>query len=132
MSDLAGARIWRPGLLEGARWGLLLAVFAVVFGILGLTTSLAWIPEVPLLLAGVVVPVLVLTAAGSRAASRSGRTVSGLVAGAVAGAMGGIAGGLCYVAYGKPALNVAVALIAGTTGGAVIGVLAGRFGRERT
>jgi len=35
-----------------------------------------------------------------------------------------MAGGLCYVAYGKPVLNVAVGLLAGAAGGAVIGGLA--------
>jgi hypothetical protein len=54
-----------------------------------------------------------------------------LLAGAVAGAMGGVAGGLCYVAYGKPAVNVAVGLLAGAAGGAVIGGLAALFGHRR-
>lgn len=75
----------------------------------------------PLLGAGAAVPLLVLAIAGSRAGSRSGQTAGGLLAGAVAGAMGGVAGGLCYVAYGKPAVNVAVGLLAGAAGGAVIG-----------
>ena len=122
----------RLGLAEGMRWGLVLAVFAIVFGILGLTPSLAWIPEVLLLGAGALVPLLVLGIAGSRAGSRSGQAASGLLAGVVAGGISGIAGGLCYVAYGKPVLNVIVGLLAGTAGGAVIGGLAGLLGRQRS
>lgn len=122
--------ILRLGLLGGVRWGLVLAVFAITFGILGLTPSLAWIPEVPLLVVGAVVPMLVLAQAGLQAGSRSGKP-AGLAAGAVAGAIGGIAGGLCYVAYGKPVLNIAIGLLAGALGGAAIGGLAGLLGRQR-
>ena len=55
--------ILRFGLVDGVRWGLVLAAFAMTFGVLGLTPSLAWIPEVPLLVVGAVVPVLVLAKA---------------------------------------------------------------------
>lgn len=104
---------------------MLLAAFAVGFGILGLTPSLSWIPEVPLLAAGVAGPVVILAVAGVRAASRSGLVRSGGLAGAVAGAMGGTAGGLCYLAYGKPAVNIAAGLLVGWLGGGLVGGLAG-------
>ncbi len=121
----------RVSVVEGVRWGLVLAACAIVLGILGLTPSLAWIPEVALLGAGVLIPLLVLAIAGSRAGSRSGRAVSGSAAGALAGAVGGLAGGLCYLAYGKPALNLAVGVLAGTAAGALIGGPAGLVGRRR-
>jgi hypothetical protein len=124
MVEMEREPAWRAGLVEGVGWGLVLAVFAAVFSVLGLTPSLAWIPEVPLLGAGALVPLVVLAMAGSRAGSRSGQIAGGWLAGAVAGAIGGMAGGLCYVAYGKPVLNVAVGLLAGAAGGAVIGGLA--------
>ena len=79
---------------EGWRWGLLLAAFAILFGVLGLTPSLRWIPEVPLLIAGAVGPVLILAAAGWRAGSRSHLARVGTLAGGFAGTIGGLAGGL--------------------------------------
>jgi hypothetical protein len=115
----------RPGLVDGLRWGSVLAVFAIAFGVLGLTPSLTWIPEIPLLLAGAIAPVLLLGCAGRRAVLHSGDRSNGFIAGAVAGSVGGLAGGACYVAYGKPALNLLVGLVAGFAGGASIGGLAG-------
>ena len=116
---------------EGWRWGLLLAAFAIVFGILGLTPSLTWIPEVPLLIAGAVGPVLILAAAGWRAASRSRQARVGALAGALAGAIGGLAGGLSYGAVGKPVVNVAVGAIAGALGGALVGWVSGLVSSRR-
>ena len=122
---------WSHGLSEGWRWGLLLAAFAIVFGVLGLTPSLTWIPEVPLLIAGAAGPLLILAAAGGRAGSPSGPAGAGALAGAVAGMIGGFAGGLCFVAFGKPVLNVAIGVLAGAMGGAVVGGIAGLLGRRR-
>lgn len=119
-------------LVEGVRWGSVLGLFAIVFGILGLTPSLAWIPELPLLVVGTAVPLLLLAGAGLRASSQSGRIASGLTAGVVAGVIGGIAGGLCYIAFGKSLLNLPIGLLAGGAGGAVIGGLSGLLGRRRT
>jgi hypothetical protein len=129
-TDGPEAPVWAIGLREGARLGLLLAPAVVVLAVLGLTPSLAWIPEVPLLGAGGLVPLLAIAIAGFRAGSRSGRAVGGLEAGALVGAIGGLVGGLCYVAFGKPALNVPVGLLAGATAGAVVGLLAGLLGRR--
>jgi hypothetical protein len=122
----------RLGVVDGLLWGSALAVFAVVFGILGLTPSLTWIPELPLLVVGAVVQVLLLAGAGWRARLRSGKRIGGFLAGALAGAMGGVAGGTCYVVYGKPALNLAVGLVVGVAAGFVIGGLAGvRAGKPK-
>lgn len=111
-------------------WGSGLAIFAVTFGILGLTPSLTWIPELPLLVVGAVVPLLLLGWAGWLATRHSGERTSGFLAGALAGAMGGVAGGICYVAYGKPVLNVAVGLVVGAAAGLAIGGFAGLHARK--
>lgn len=118
------------GMREGALWGLVLAPCVVVLAILGLTPSLAWIPEVPLLGAAVVVPLLAIAVAGFRAGARSRRAISGLQAGALVGAIGGLVGGLCYLAFGKPALDLPVGLLAGAGAGAAVGLLAGLLGRR--
>jgi hypothetical protein len=115
----------RQGLVNGLLCGSVLAAFAVTFGILGLTPSLTWIPELPLLAIGAAVPVLILGYAGRQAVLHSGDRRTGFFAGAVAGAMGGLAGGVCYLAYGKPALNLVVGSVVGFIGGASIGGLAG-------
>ena len=122
---------WSHGLAQGWRWGLLLAAFAVVFGVLGLTPSLRWIPEGPLLIAGAAGPILILAVAGWRAGSGSDPAGAGALAGALAGMIGGVAGGLCFVAFGKPVLNVAIGVLAGASGGALVGGIAGRLSRRR-
>jgi hypothetical protein len=101
---------------------LLLAGFAVVFAVLGLTPSLAWIPELPLLGAGALIPVAILAVAGYRAGWR---------AASLAGAIGGAAGGIAYVVYGKAIVNVAVGILLGTVGGALIGAASARWARRR-
>ena len=125
---MVGGSDWRPGLESGLRWGLAVAAAATGFGILGLSPGLAWIPEAPLLIAGGLVPALLIFAAARRTSGRAGRR-SAVVAAGLAGGIGGAAGGVVYVAYGKPALNIAVGLLAGGTGGCLIGALAGRRGR---
>lgn len=93
-------------------------VFAVVFAVLGLTPSLSWIPEAPLLIIAFVVPVGGLVIAGYR---------GGVGAGTLAGAMTGLAGGLAYVAFGKSFVNVPVGLVAGFLAGAVLGWIGGKI-----
>lgn len=95
----------------------------MVFAILGLTPSLRWIPEVPLLLVSVLVPIAILTVAGYRAARASGRILPGAFSGALAGGIGGAAGGVGFVVYGKPALNIPIGLVAGIAGGLLWGAL---------
>ena len=104
----------RARLKTGLAAGALLAVFAAVFAVLGLSPNFRWIPEVPLIGAGLLVPVLICAFAGRRA---------GILAAALAGAIGGAAGGIAYVAYGKPLLNVPIGIVGGAIGGAVVGFL---------
>jgi hypothetical protein len=108
---------------EGLRGGAGLGACVVVLAVLGLSPSLAWIPEVPLLATAVVVPVAVLGLPGYRATQRDPRLRAGAIAGGLAGAIGGTVGGLAYVVFSKPLLNVAVGLVVGLAGGAILGVL---------
>jgi hypothetical protein len=113
----------RTGLSEGLRWGGVLGALAIVLSILGLTPSLAWIPEVPLLTAAVLLPAAALAMAGFSAGRRSGRASAGVLAGAVAGGIGGGVGGICYVLFGKPVFNVVAGLCLGLVGGGLLGGL---------
>ena len=121
-------------LTEGLREGAILAVLAVALGVAGLSPSLTWIPEVPLLAAFVLVPVVIIGVAGYRAGKGEGHITSGAMAGVIAGTMGGCAGGLTYVAFGKPPLNVVLGVAAGVVGGAIVGAVGARLStrRERT
>jgi hypothetical protein len=101
---------------------LILAVFAVVFAILGLSPSLRWIPEIPLLLVAGLVPTAILLVAGYRV---------GALAGAVAGAIGGATGGVAFVVYGKPVINIPIGLVAGLVGGIALGALGAATARRR-
>ena len=109
----------------------MLGVVTVALGVAGLSPSVTWIPEVPLLAAFVVVPAVIVGVAGYRAAKREGRVSSGAVAGAIAGAIGGCAGGLTYMAFGKPALNVVLGLAAGVVGGGIVGAVGARLSTRR-
>src|SRR4030081_3888033 len=96
----------KRGVIGGVRAGAVLAAFAILFGIVGLTPSLSWIPEVPLLAIAGVVPIAVLSVSGYRAFTRSRTIVVGAIAGATAGGIGGCAGGVTYVMFGKSAFNI--------------------------
>ena len=98
----------------------MLALFAVVFAILGLTPSLSWIPEVALLAAVVIVPVAILLVTGHRAYQRTLDVVAAMLAGSLAGALGGLAGGVSYVVAGKSAVNVVAGLLVGVVGGGLL------------
>jgi hypothetical protein len=91
--------------------------------LLGLTPAFTWIPEVPLVGTAMVLPIVVLIWTGFRAATRSDRLVAGPLSGALAGAIGGGAAGIIYLLAGKPALNVAVGLVAGALSGAGVGLV---------
>jgi hypothetical protein len=93
---------------------VILAVYAVAFAILGLSPSLRWIPEIPLLLVAGLGPTAILAVAGYRA---------GALAGAVAGAIGGATGGVAFVVSGKPVVNIPILLVAGLVAGLVLGAL---------
>jgi hypothetical protein len=102
---------------------MVLAAFAVVFAILGLSASLRWIPEIPLLLVAGLVPAAILVVAGYRA---------GALAGALAGAIGGGTGGVAFVAYGKPVINIPILLVAGLVAGLVLGALGAALARRHS
>ncbi|MDQ2923708.1 MAG: hypothetical protein M3Q90_05380 [Candidatus Dormibacteraeota bacterium] len=103
--------------------GIVLAVFAIVFAILGLTPSLSWIPEIPLLIIAGSVPIALLLATGYRAWKSFRITQMAATAGAAAGGIGGCAGGVAYVVYGKPALNGVVGTIVGIAAGVALGTV---------
>lgn len=115
----------------GVRAGLVLAACAILFAILGLTPSLSWIPEIPLLAIAGLVPVTLLTATGYRAWKSFRTTLMAAIAGATAGGIGGCAGGLAYVVYGKPVLNVVVGTIVGIAAGATLGAIGAMVAARR-
>jgi hypothetical protein len=125
-------RVLAAGAAFGARSGILLGLIALAFAVLGLSPSFSWIPEVPLIVAAIIVPVGILAFTGFQASSRSGLTMSGAAAGGQAGAVGGFIGGLAYFLFGKPALNIVVGLLAGAIGGAAIGFLGAVISRRST
>ena len=111
----------RVVLFEGFRGSIAMSAAAVLFAVVGLSSSFSWVPEVPLLAAGVVLPSAILGVTGFRAGARTQTVLAGALAGAIAGALGGFVGGVSYVVFGKPALNIAVGLLAGAVVGAAIG-----------
>ncbi len=113
--------MYRRELAIGIAGGLLLALFAVVFAILGLTPSLSWIPEVPLLAAAVIIPAAILLVTGHRAYAMTLDVVAAMRAGSLAGGLGGLTGGVSYVVAGKSAVNVVAGLLAGVFGGGFLG-----------
>jgi uncharacterized membrane protein len=112
------------------RGGAILGVLAVVFAVLGLTPSLTWIPEAPLLLIAAVLPAAILLLTGYRAYRATRDSISGLISGAMAGALGGFVGGAAYVFYGKSAFNVVTGLLAGAIAGGFFGQV-GAVGAQR-
>ena len=108
-------------LSAGLRGGAILVVAAIVFGIVGLSSSFTWVPEAPLLAGFALVQVGTLYLTGRRAGTRAASLVTGAYAGAIAGALGGCAGGLTYIAFGKPAINIVVGLLAGALEGGIVG-----------
>lgn len=121
----------RIALSEGTRAGAVLSACVIVLAVIGLTPSLSWVPEVPLLASATVLPLFILLLTGLQAGRRSRRMVGGLLAGAIAGAIGGMFGGLAYVWFGKPFLNVLVGLLLGAGGGSVLGSLGALFAIRR-
>ena len=57
-----------------------MALAAVILGVLGLSPSLRWIPEVPLLAALVLVPAAILGLTGARVGRRAGTVRAGAFA----------------------------------------------------
>ena len=108
-----------------------MALGAVILGVLGLSPSLTWIPEVPLLAAFVLVPTAILAVTGALVGRIDGSVRAGWFAGAIAGAIGGCVGGLTFVAFGKPVVNIAIGLVAGVLGGGVVRAAGAWFSRRR-
>jgi hypothetical protein len=121
----------KRALTAGVRAGAALAAFAILFAILGLTPSLSWIPEVPLLTVAGVVPIALLTLTGYRAWKSSGLILMGAIAGATAGGIGGCAGGVAYVVLGKPVFNVVAGTIVGIGAGAALGAVGAMVAARR-
>jgi len=120
----------RPALAEGVRGGIVLSIAVILLAILGLTPSLSWIPEVPLIAAAVAAPVVGYALTGYRAGRRSGRMAAGGLAGTIAGGISGVVGGTAYVLFGKPLLNIVVGLLLGAIAGGLIGAGGGALGRR--
>ncbi|MDQ6769197.1 MAG: hypothetical protein M3Z54_04340 [Gemmatimonadota bacterium] len=112
---------------EGARAGAVLALCAALLAYIGLAPGFAWVPEVPLVLGTVLVPLIAFAIAGARAARVSRTWVAGAYAGAICGAIGGVAGGLAYVYFGKSLLNIPVGLLVGIVAGAGVGSASASF-----
>jgi hypothetical protein len=123
-------------LAEGLKGGVALAVVSILFAVIGLSPSLTWVPELPLLAAAVLFPVAIIGIAGFRVGAQTRLVWAGALAGTLAGAIGGLVGGFAYVFFGKAMLNVAVGLVAGALGGATVGttgaLLSRRTGRPQT
>src|SRR5207237_8829534 len=96
---------------EGVRGGIALSLAVILLALLGLTPSLRWIPEVPLIVAAIAVPVAGYALTGYRAGRRSGRMAAGALAGAVDGSMSGEVGGLALYRFSSSLLNIWVGLL---------------------
>src|SRR2546430_3987000 len=95
-----------PALREGVRGGIVLSIAVILLAILGLTPSLRWIPEVPLIAVAIAAPVAGYALTGYWAGRRTGRTAAGVLAGAVAGGMsGGVGGGAARLFWRAPPNN---------------------------
>jgi hypothetical protein len=111
--------------MTGLRGGAVISAWVVVLAIVGLSSWFSWVPEVPLLLLALLVPVLGYGVVGYRSTSASDLVKDGLLAGAIAGAVSGAVGGLSYVVFGKSLLNAFAGPLIGAGGGALIGAIAG-------
>ncbi len=116
--------------VEGLRAGGALGACVVVLAIVGLTPSLSWLPEVPLVGGAIVLPVATYGLTGYRAGKRSGRVLAGTIAASLAGAISGAVGGVAYVLFGKPALNILVGVLLGAVGGTIVGTAGGWLSRR--
>jgi hypothetical protein len=107
----------------GIRAGILISAVVVLLAFVGLTPSFSWVPETPLLVIAVLVPIAGYVLTGALGGRRSGRLSSGVVSSAIAGVVSGFAGGLSYVLFGKPVLNIAVGVALGFVAGTVWGAI---------
>jgi hypothetical protein len=147
-------------LREGVRAGVLLGAFVIVVGVLGLGPASSWIPEAPLVMVTIAIPVLGLALVGFRGFRRAGQLRAGSLTGMLAGAITGVVGGLAFLALDQIFIdtvsqqpdkvinfptsgystmreyllahdvpNVAVGLVLGAVGGALLGLVGAGLGR---
>jgi hypothetical protein len=122
----------RTVLTEGVRGGVALGAGVIVLAVVGLTPSLSWLPEVPLVALSLLLPVVAYALVGHRARLRTGRLAGGALAGALAGAISGGIGGVAFVLFGKPAFNIAAGILLGVVGGTVAGAAGALLGRRKS
>jgi hypothetical protein len=123
--------VTRIAVAAGVRAGAALGVIVVVLALIGLTPSMSWVPELPLVGVAIVLPLFVFGLTGFRAGQRTRRIVGGLLAGAVAGVISGGVGGLSYVIFGKSLVNVAVGMLLGALAGGVAAAIGAELGIAR-
>src|SRR5690242_20497219 len=90
-------RMRRVMLAEGVRWGLVLSCGVLLLGVLGTAPAFRVLPETPLLVLALALPVLGYGFVGVNGWRRATRIAAGVLAGAVAGAISGSSGGLSYL-----------------------------------
>jgi hypothetical protein len=120
--------VTRIAFAAGVPAGAALGVCVVVLAVIGLTPSLSWVPELPLVGVAILLPLAVFGLTGFRAGQRTKRIVGGLLAGAVAGIISGGVGGVSYVFFGKPLVNIAVGLLLGALAGGAVGAVGAELG----
>ena len=118
-------------LAAGVPAGAALGVCIVVLAVIGLTPSLSWVPEQPLVGVAILLPLAVFGLTGFLAGQRTKRILGGLLAGAVAGIISGGVGGVSYVFFGKSLMNIAVGLLLGAVAGGAVGAVGAELGLVR-
>lgn len=85
-------------LAEGTRSGLLLSVFVVVVAVLAPAPAFSWVPELPLIVVALMVPVAAYAVTGFRVRRRTGRLLAAWLASALAGGISGFVAGISMLA----------------------------------
>ncbi|HEV2033955.1 MAG TPA: hypothetical protein VGU71_07125 [Candidatus Dormibacteraeota bacterium] len=107
-----------------------MAAAAVVLAIVGLSPSLSWVPEVPLLAAAALLPIAIFSVAGYRAGERARQVLAGTSRAVSPAPSAEVSGASPNVAFGKPVLNIAVGVLVGAVGGSAIGTAGALLGRR--
>jgi hypothetical protein len=123
--------VTRIAVAAGVRAGAALGVCVVVLAVIGLTPSMSWVPELPLVGVAILLPLFVFGLTGFRAGQRTQGIMGGLLAGALAGVISGGVGGLSYVIFGKSLANIAVGMLLGALAGAAVGAVGAAIGIAR-
>ena len=82
----------RAVLIEGARGGVALGACVIVLAVLGLTPSLSWLPELPLVTVALVLPVVAFVVFGKSALNVAAGILLGVVGGVLVGTAGALLG----------------------------------------